>query len=323
MADSVSAEAVSIVIITHNRAKEVVRTVGRALELKEAARVIVIDNASADDTVALLRALYPRVLVVRLCTNLGAAARNVGLAIAHTRFVALSDDDTWWEPGALTRAQRLLEAHPRLAVLCAQVVVEPQGQIDPTSVLMEHSPLDDSGVPGIPLLGFLAGASVVRREAMLQAGGFDPRLFIGGEEALLALDLAARGWRMAYALELVVHHQPSKHRNAHDRRHLLLRNALYIACLRLPLSGALREGLSVLIDSARARCVSVIAHALADALPWLLQGRRVIPPEVERARRLVRFQVRRARSDVAATRPRSPPALSGTAAARAPRTKSA
>jgi GT2 family glycosyltransferase len=301
----VKAEAVSIVVITHNRAHEVLATVGRALALNEAARVIVIDNASDDDTAPLLRAVYPQAVVVRLGTNLGAAARNVGLAIARTPLVALCDDDTWWEPGALTRAQRLLRAHPRVAVLCAQVVVEPQGRIDPTCLVMERSPLEGSGLPGVPLLGFLAGASVVRRGALLQAGGFDPRLFIGGEEALLALDLYASGWRMAYVPELIVHHQPSMHRNANSRRHLLLRNALYVACLRLPLDSALREGISVGSDAVRARCFGKVAREFLRALPWLVQARRVIPPEVERARRLVRSRASRLRRDAAVTTQRT------------------
>jgi len=71
LAARVSADVVSIVIITHKRAKEVVRTVGRALDFPEATRVIVIDNASGDGTATPIRSLYPQVLVVRLCTNLG------------------------------------------------------------------------------------------------------------------------------------------------------------------------------------------------------------------------------------------------------------
>ena len=64
-------------------------------------------------------------------------------------------------------------------------------------------------LPGKPLLGFLAGALVVRRTAFLEAGGFDPRFFIGGEEQLLAIELAVRGWTLCYVPQLVVHHHPS------------------------------------------------------------------------------------------------------------------
>ena len=111
------ANAISIVIITHNRAREALRAVQRAMETGDAARVIVIDNASSDGTAPLLRSCFPDVLVVRLTSNLGAAARNIGVAIARTPFVALCDDDTWWDRGALPQAQSILEQHPSIAVV--------------------------------------------------------------------------------------------------------------------------------------------------------------------------------------------------------------
>src|SRR5271165_5075939 len=87
--------------------------------------------------------------------------------------------------------------------------------------------LDEPDLPGYPLLGFLAGASVIRRSAFLEVGGFESRFFIGGEEELLALDLATRGWSLRYVPELVVHHHPSPNRDAASRRWHLLRNALW------------------------------------------------------------------------------------------------
>ena len=61
---------------------------------------------------------------------------------------------------------------------------------------------------GPAVLGFLACAVVVRRDAFLAAGGFQPRLHVYGEEALLAMDLAAAGWLLSYAPELTVRHLP-------------------------------------------------------------------------------------------------------------------
>ncbi len=64
---------------------------------------------------------------------------------------------------------------------------------------MEHSPLPvEPDLPGPPVLGFLACAAIVRRKAYLEVGGFDPRMMIGGEEELLAADLASAGWGLAY-----------------------------------------------------------------------------------------------------------------------------
>ena len=125
---------------------------------------------------------------------LGSAARTLGVAAAGTPLVAFSDDDSWWAPGALERAARAFETYPRLGLLAARIVVEPGGRLDPTSRAMRESPLAcELALPGPPVLGFLACGAVARRSAVLECGGFHPRYGFGGEEHLLAVDLAAAG----------------------------------------------------------------------------------------------------------------------------------
>lgn len=275
------------VVITHNRADEAAHTVGRMQALPEVARVIVIDNASSDGTCDRLRARYPDVLVVGLADNVGAAARNIGVRLARTPYVALCDDDTWWEPGYLGRVLAVMEAWPQVAVLTARVLVEPGGRVDPACLRMARSPLPAEGLPGQAVLGFLAGAAVVRRSAFLQAGGFDPRFFLGREEGLLAFDLAARGWRMLYMHDVMVHHRPSPNRDAGQRRYLLLRNSIYLAWLRLPFAAAVRETLHALHAAAWEHKLGELVRSLATAFRWLAAERAVLPPAVERARQLL------------------------------------
>src|SRR5215213_1977689 len=104
---------------------------------------------------------------------------------------------------------------------------------------MAASPLPrPAWCPGPPLLGFLAGASMVRRDAFLRSGGFEPRLFLGGEEELLALDLADAGWWLVYAPWVVIHHRPSARRASRERLRREVRNGLWSAWLRLPVRHA-------------------------------------------------------------------------------------
>jgi GT2 family glycosyltransferase len=105
--------------------------------LREVERIVVIDHASEDDTRVLLSATCPDVLVVSLPSNLGAAARNVGMRLVANRYVALCNDDTWWEPGCLQRACRLLESHPRVAVVSASVLLAERRTI-PAAVEAQH-----------------------------------------------------------------------------------------------------------------------------------------------------------------------------------------
>ncbi|MFO1200766.1 MAG: glycosyltransferase [Burkholderiaceae bacterium] len=281
-------ERVTVVVLTYERAHEVCRTLSELAELPERPEVIVVDNGSRGPTVARLSELFPQVHVLPLSHNVGAAARNVGLLHARTRYVAFCDDDTWWQPGALAHGADLLDAHPEVAVLTGRVLIGPEQREDPACAEMAASPLvAPCALPGPRTLGYLAGASMVRRDAFLAVGGYERRFFLGGEEALVAIDLAAAGWQLAYVPELVVHHHPSSLRDARARRRLLRRNALWVAWLRRPVRHALRATAALVAGAVRDPS---LARGLAEAvvgLPWALRHRRRIPGNLEQELRLI------------------------------------
>jgi GT2 family glycosyltransferase len=275
---------VSIVIATRDRRRELLHTLARLATLDGAPPVIVVDNASSDGTPEAVRAEHPDVALVTLDHNLAAAARTVGARHAATPYVAFSDDDSWWASGALERAQAHFARTPRMALLAARILVGAEERLDPTCVAMAASPLQDgNGLPGPPILGFVACGAVVRRAAFLAAGGFSERLGIGCEESLLALDLAAAGWSLAYADDVVAHHHPVPGPRP-GRDALLLRNELLVTWLRRPA----RVAAAATARALRRGHVPAVAAA-ARALPWVLLERRVLPAGVEQAvRRLER-----------------------------------
>jgi N-acetylglucosaminyl-diphospho-decaprenol L-rhamnosyltransferase len=285
---------VSVVIITRNRRDELDRTLRHLAALPEAPPVVVVDNGSTDGTAALVRGEHPHVDLVQLPCNAGAAGRNAGVARVTTDHVAFCDDDTWYEPGALSAAADVLDAHPSLAVVTARIIVEPSGRTDAISEEMGRSPLwQPAGLPGYPLLSFLAGVSVVRRRALLEVGGFPERFFIGGEEEIVASNLARRGWLMTYVPEVVAHHAPSHAREWHERRRLGIRNTLWFAWLRRPAWPALRRTVAMARAVPKDR---ISLHGFLDAvrgLPWVLREREVVPRQVEAGYRLLdRSQLR-------------------------------
>ncbi|QNI05176.1 glycosyltransferase [Mycobacterium kubicae] len=273
----------SVVVITHNRRDELDRTLHRLSELPAQPRVIVVDNASTDGTADMVRAGHPGVTLLTPGKNLGAVGRNLGVDVADTPYVAFCDDDTWYEPGALRLAADLLDAHPTLGVVTASITVEPDGRLDDICTEMADSPLDrPPGIPGYPLLSFLAGVSIVRREAFLAAGGFSKRLWLGGEEELLASDLARAGWHMSYVPDVVAHHYASRLRDAHLRRRHGIRNTLWFTWLRRPLPSAALRTMRLLRRLPRDR---ISAQGVSDAvrgLPWVLRERKPVPADLER-----------------------------------------
>ncbi|MEV4113653.1 glycosyltransferase [Nonomuraea sp. NPDC049695] len=273
---------VGTVVITWNRREEALTSVGRLLALPERPHVVLVDNGSDDGTAQAVARAHPEVDVVALEENLGAVGRNVGVARLRTPYVAFTDDDTWWEPGSLSRAADVLDAHPRLAVVTARILAEPGGRDDPIVAELRDSPVrGPSWLPGPALGSFLAGASVLRREAFLECGGFNRRLWLGGEEELLAVDLATAGWELCYLEELTVHHQASRLRDPHARRRVGLRNTLWFTWLRRPLGAALRRTAHLARTVPHDRVSALAALDALCGLPWVLAERRRVPPQVE------------------------------------------
>jgi GT2 family glycosyltransferase len=285
---------VTVVIATRDRRDRLLGTLDRLAALPEAPPVIVVDNGSTDGSAAAVRERRRAgVDLVALTANRGAVARTVGVERARTPYVAFADDDSGWVPGALVRAAAHLDAHPHLGLLAATVLVaggavgEPRP--DPVSVAMAASPLaaPDRPLPGPPVLGFMACGAVVRRRAYLQVGGFSPVLFFLGEERLLAFDLVAAGWDVAFAPDVEAVHEPAHSGADPARRALALRNDLLVEWMRRPLPVALRSSGAL---AARALRDPVARAGLAGALrraPTALRRRRRLPPAVEDQVRLL------------------------------------
>ncbi len=279
-------DRISIVMITRNRGDQIRTALEHLLELPERPRIIVVDNGSTDDTVNIARRLHPAIEVAPLGRNLGGAGRNVGVSLARTPYVAFSDDDSWWQAGALTRAAALFESQPRLGLIAARILVGPAEQLDPICEAMASSPLASDGYDGsrqigVPIISFVACGAIVRKSAFQQARGFDPHFGVGGEEEVLALDLLRKGWQLVYDADIVAHHYPSPARNVSRRQRHQIRNALWSVWLRRPAPSALlstwRLAAAVLADPAG-------RLGLVDALvglQWIVWARDPIPAALD------------------------------------------
>jgi GT2 family glycosyltransferase len=311
---------IGVAIASRDRRALVLATVARLRALPERPPVVVADDASRDGTAAALRARSDHgdgVEVVALSRPAGAAARTAAIERLATPYVALSDDDSWWDPGALALAVELFDRHPRLGLVAAAVVVGPGRRPDPTCAAMAASPLatpahapspalgtapaavparapaaaatapaspaPERDLPGVPVLGFVACGAIVRRDAYLAVGGFHPRFGVGGEERLLALDLRAAGWAVRYVPEVVAHHCPPPSAGRPSRRAATLRNDLWTVWLRRR-----RARLPAATD----RCLRAAGWdrgqtargllAAVRGLPWVVRERRALPAPVER-----------------------------------------
>lgn len=273
-------ERITVVILTYNRASELRQTLEKMTAADGYLPIIVVDNASTDGTQAMVAREFPSVKLIRSPANVGGSARNLAVKAAETPYVAFCDDDSWWAPGSLESAVTILDRYPRLAAACARILLGSEEREDPICRQMAASPLPADGLPGPALLGFVACAVVFRRQAYLEAGGYEPRFFVGGEEELLTLDLLSMGWRVAYVDSLTVHHYPSPQRDRKDRHRVVARNAIWVAWLRFPLKTSVRNSWRMLRYALRHGVLLATLRSALRELPWVLRNRRVVRTQI-------------------------------------------
>jgi GT2 family glycosyltransferase len=281
---------VTVVVATRNRRRRLLDSVHALLDLPDRPRVIVVDNGSSDGTVEAVRHSLLDVRLIRLGENHGAVARNIGAAAAATPIVAFADDDSGWAPGALTRAARLFDRYPRLALAAAQIRVGPTGYLDPTCALMARAPLGtDKDLPGPSIVGFLAFAAAVRRDAFLATGGFDPAVFFMGEEERVAYDLQREGWALCYCPELIATHHPDRPDpgQQRERRLTALRNHTLSSWMCRPLPAAATATAALVRHTVATPQGRRHLYEFCRRLPVAIRRRQAPCPLVERRLRVI------------------------------------
>lgn len=193
--------ALSVVVVCHDRRDKLERTLSE-LSAGLAGRpgapdVIVVDNASTDGTPDLVADRFPSVRLARLEENLGVAAYNVGVGLARGDAVLVLDDDSWPEPGAVDAALALLASRPDLAA----VALHPR---HPETDASEWPFAERAGpTDRWPLMGC---GNIVRREAWLRVGGYEPAFFLYRNDTDLALKILAAGMGVHFNPAWVVRH---------------------------------------------------------------------------------------------------------------------
>ncbi len=123
---AMAAKKISVGVVNHNGARYLERTLRGLGELGEMVDdILLVDNASTDDGVALVRSRFPRVRVIELPVNRGpGAARNAALREARHDRVLLIDNDARPEPGCVEPLFTALDDHPRSIMAIAAVFGE-------------------------------------------------------------------------------------------------------------------------------------------------------------------------------------------------------
>lgn len=209
----ISPAELTVVIPAHNRSDALTRALAalRSGHASTAMRVLVIDDASADPSAIATTCARHYAELIRLASNRGPAfARNLGLSLTTTPYIAFVDSDI--EVGAgdlLTLARHLADPSvaligPRIAGITHQAKARWYQRYDEVASSLTQGTQPAVVRPGAVVSWLPSACLVGRRDALGE--GFDQALRVG-EDVDLVWRLATGGHRVRYEPTVIAHHQ--------------------------------------------------------------------------------------------------------------------
>lgn len=211
--------------------------------------VIIVDNASADDSVKIVEASYPKVKLIKLDKNYGfSRAVNEGIKASSADFVVLLNNDVEVEPDWLENLVDCIQSDKRL-FSCSSKMVQ----------YYDRSRIDDAG-DFYTLIGWTlkrgdgqaverysrkdnifsscGGAAIYRKSVFKEIGYFDENFFAYMEDVDISYRAKIYGYANAYCSDAVVYHVgsgTSGSRYNSFKVKLAARNNIYVAHKNMPL----------------------------------------------------------------------------------------
>jgi len=120
----------SIIILNYNTSSLLKQTI-ESIKTDLIHEIIVIDNASTDDSVEMIRHNFKHIKLITNKKNIGfAAGNNLGLHQAKGRYVLLLNSDTLVQDGALEKLVSVLDTNRQISAVTPKLVLE-DGSLDP------------------------------------------------------------------------------------------------------------------------------------------------------------------------------------------------
>ncbi len=271
-----------------------------------ALEVVVVDNASSDGSVAMIRQHFPQVRLIANDANLGfARANNQAIAVSQGRYLLLLNSDTEVKPGALQALVAFMDAHPEAGAVGGRLRF-PDGRVQGShgrlpTLLSEivntlgfvawrsTSPADAEAAPddrqAVETEWLLGACLMVRREVVEQVGGLDEQFFIYSEEIDWCRRIREAGWRVFYLPQAEVIHY---WRGSTRQRQAAMKAELYRSKLQYfrkhdgPWAALALRGAVLITSLGKSALYGLLAlvqrHRRLQARMWWTVARRMLRP---------------------------------------------
>ncbi len=224
---------ISVIIVNHNCGEHIQRCLESLTCRDGELEVLLVDNASTDGSLELVKQHFPRVRILEQEGNLGfAAANNLAAAAAGGDALLLLNADAWLEEGALDQLAGALDRDSQLALVAPRLLYPggslqfswspARGVVGEFLQQLRNSFEGHSWVHGrlawaagrvVGRNWFTAACVLVRTTAFREVGGFDERFFMYFEDVDLCLRFERAGWRLGEEPRAVARHEGGFSRN--------------------------------------------------------------------------------------------------------------
>ncbi len=239
----------SVVLVSWNSREDLEVCIGSLLRQPVSCEVILVDNASSDGSVELVRDKFgERVRIVELAENIGyGGGLNEGMRIGRGRFLFALNTDTEVAPACLASLIEAGDRYPNVGCFAPKIlsfqnpeIIDNVGHLLYPDGLsrgrgrLEH---DRGQYDEEEEILIASGCAILMRRSMLvDVGGFDADLFAYCEDTDLGLRAQLRGWRCRYIPAAVVYHKYSASTAPYspEKAFLVERNRVWVATKCLP-----------------------------------------------------------------------------------------
>jgi len=226
------------ILVTHNSASCIAAALATVEGCKRIEQIIVVDNASTDDTVTVVREACPRARIIRNNENLGfGRANNQALWETETGFALLMNPDALISTPCIEALLQAAMLYPEAAILAPQLT-DLQGNLlesyKRNVFSRERRPGKYIEPDGDLCADWVSGALwLVRMDAIRKMGGFDEKLFLYYEDDDLCLHAEEAGYSVVVVADAKASHAVGKSStyNAEEERmkqYQMIRSRLYL-----------------------------------------------------------------------------------------------
>jgi GT2 family glycosyltransferase len=277
--------AATVIIPTRNRRDFLRKAIVSSLAQDVPVEVIVLDDASTDDTDAMMAAEFPQVRYERNATPTGpSVTRNRGARMASCEFLFPIDDDAEFVSPATVRQTIADFDHPRIAAVGIPFI---NVRVGPT--VYQHPPDREKTYV---VNHYVGAAHALRRSVFLAVGGYREHLFYMGEESDVCIRLLAAGYVTRLGRADVMHHHESPSRDSRRadlfaRRNDVLFGWHNVPTIDLPLRWVRAVAGSLRHSAGRGhllRTIQGLAWGFAS-VPRFFSKRSAVPRQIYRLQR--------------------------------------